>query len=371
MIDKSVCSVRQAARSFKGRLPAFVLSRPLLLSCPLFLLCQLLLVCQLLLAPAHAQAASFSLEPDLATPLGGKPVQSGQNAQEAGGSSSPLRIVYVADSRGELFPCPTCGANASGGLARRATFIKRMRAEVPNTLYIVGPGEFRPDGYAFVLRSDPNPKYPDSAIFSAREVADAYAVGKPDAVYLSIGAASWFRAEQVELPKSFQPVSSAFPHRILEVGGRKIGLVFFAPLESASTDEAALKKLRQPLFDKALARGKELRPQVDLLIGISPWGQLMEDTFLPQADQYFDVLLGAGDGLPFAVTQRKTAPHVLWSRSDMRGRAVTTLDIMRYPARQRAMAEPWAESLNFASDMIYLGPEIQDDQSVSEILKHK
>ncbi len=346
MPDFPVFAVKQDNAPQRGMLPVFFF----------------VLFCFAGFFPAFAFGAGF--EEDFSTPLA---TPSGERASSGFGPA--LRIIYCAESKGELFPCPTCGSNALGGLARRSAKLSALRAEAPNSVHIIGPGEFLPDGAGIIpTAADTENKYPSKQDFSAREVLEAYRLTRPDAVYLSIASAAWFKQAKVSLPASFQAADKSFPVKIIRVGERKLGLVFMPPLESESPSEADRQKFQLEFFPKALSVGRELRSRTDLVIGVSSWGQAVEESFLAQADGVFDVILGGGEGVPFPVVQRKSAHGILWLRADMRGRAINVLDLSKWPSRQAALADPWIEDLNFRAEQIYLGPNIQDDAAVNKIL---
>jgi len=57
-------------------------------------------------------------------------------------------IVFAGNTYGYFDPCPTCGPQKLGGLARRATFIRQLRQDpsmTGKTLVVAGAWEFLPE----------------------------------------------------------------------------------------------------------------------------------------------------------------------------------------------------------------------------------
>ena len=82
---------------------------------------------------------------------------------------------------------------------------------------------------------------------------------------------------------------------------------------------------------------------------------------------YFHIVLGGGEGIavPGQTTGEPGSPGPLWARSDRRGRAVNVLDIFAVPAP----GSPWLEGINFASRLVFLDPELPQDETVLDLLR--
>ncbi len=181
-------------------------------------------------------------------------------------------------------------------------------------------------------------------------------------------AADWF-AGSGGAPRGFTKVGQEPLVLVLERGGRKIGLVFFAAPPAVENSPPALI---ENIFSQAIKAGKKIKPSVGLLIGVSPWGQRLEDDFLARGNGLFDILLGGGDGIGFPAYVRKEAPQLLWARSDINGRAVTVLDLFAWPeplAPGAPASADWVEGVTFKSTQPVLSQSLPPDSEISPLLE--
>ena len=227
-----------------------------------------------------------------------------------------LTIVFAGNTYGYYDPCPTCGPQKLGGLARRATYIEKLRHTPPTagkTLALAGAWEFLPE----VSAAPPEPdKIP--AIAKAHERL-AY-----DAMVLSPGEATLLAEKKAALPKGATVLGDAPTTHVVSIGNQSIGLVFF-PMP---------KDLSAPVPDKLMAAtakaAAELRGKVSLIVGLSPWGAIDEEAFINTKPGAVDVLLGSGGGSGFASRTSKDG-KTLWARAYIKGKTVNRLDLMALP----------------------------------------
>lgn len=291
-------------------------------------LCFLLACCVCLAAPAPAPAALF-------TP---------------GGPAA--RIVYTADTLGDVDPCGTCGGASQGGLARRAALLGKLAAEQNRPLILAGPDEFYSD------RGEPSST--DTSTFAAVLHA-AFGHMPYAAIYLSPAAASDMRKNNLAPPPGAVPVTDQPVTRAFRAGNLTVACVFL-PAGSAPGGG--------PAPDQILAAqlaAREAAASAACIIAISPWGIQAENALASSFAGYFHIVLGGGEGIavPGQATGEPGSPGPLWVRSDRRGRAVSVLDIFSLPAP----GSPWLEGINFSSRLMFLDPSLPQDETVLGILR--
>jgi len=262
-----------------------------------------------------------------------------------------LTIVYAGNTYGYFDPCPTCGPQKLGGLARRATYIGNLRQTPPTAgkvLAIAGPWEFLPE----VSAAPPEPdKLPAIARAHERLGYDALAVTPQEAALLG--------DKKAALPNGATTLEAAPQTRLLTVGGKSVGLVFF-PMP---------KDISAPVPDKLLeATAKAaaaLRGKASLIIGISPWGALDEEAFINARSGAVDVLLGSGGGSGFASRTSKDG-KTLWTRSYIKGKTVNRLDLLSLPG---SSGFTWKVGDNFTAKVDPLDEAFPQNQSIEQLLR--
>lgn len=196
---------------------------------------------------------------------------------------------------------------------------------------LFGPNEFQADSsdYAHTEASRSDAR--------AANVLAAYKSMQPQGVYLSQAAQSWFAQHRQRVPQAFVPVGDEPQTRVYDSAGKKIGVVYFPRLKAAAS---AGQNGGTPLDISQAARrvleaGEKLRPKVDLLIGISPWGIDAEQAFVPLSSNLYDIILGGGRGYGFPSASFSSmdlngyAP--LWSRPIGRGTALNIIRVYTWP----------------------------------------
>ncbi|MDR3074374.1 MAG: hypothetical protein LBV01_06615 [Deltaproteobacteria bacterium] len=258
------------------------------------------------------------------------------------------RIVYTADTLGQIHPCASCGDNAQGGLARRARLLRVLAAETPRPLILAGPNEF----YA-----DKDDGAPGDRGKTAALLREAFAAMPYAAIYFSDADAARLRQSGLALPPSGVAVGGSPVVRFFQSGAFTAGCVFLPPGDGPrGTPTPEQLAAAQQAARKAAARAR-------LVIGIAPWGILAENARMPDLAGYFSLVLGGGPGIavPGQATGSDAAPGPLWARADRLGRALTVLDIHSLP---EGPASPWIEGLHFTSRLIPLEKELPEDEAI-------
>jgi peptidoglycan hydrolase-like protein with peptidoglycan-binding domain len=255
-------------------------------------------------------------------------------------------IVFAGNSYGYYDPCPTCGPAKLGGLARRSTFIQQLRrdpATAGKTLAVAGAFEFLPE----VSAAPPEPdKIPAIAKAQDRIGYDAGA--------LSPGEARLLTAKKATPPAVFTLLDGAPQTKVVSVGGKSVGLVFF-PVPRNESDPVPDK-----LMDAVAQAAKGLREKTALVIGISPWGALDEEAFVNTRPGVVDVLLGSGGGSGFGARTPKDG-KTLWTRAYIKGKTVNRLDLMALPGAKDFV---WKPGKTFVAQVVPLDTAYPQDQSI-------
>jgi len=258
-----------------------------------------------------------------------------------------LTILYAGNTYGYFDPCPTCGPQKLGGLARRASALDAARAS-GKTLAVAGPWEFAPE----VSAAPPEPaKLPAVAKAHEKLRYDALAVTPQEAAILS--------ANKAALPKGAALLGDAPATAIVNVSGKQVGLVFFPMPKDISA------AVPDKLMDAAAKAAGELRGKVALVVGVSPWGALDEEAFINAKSGAVDVLLGSGGGSGFASRTSKDG-RTLWTRAYIKGKTINRLDLAALPG---APGFAWKIGENFTAKVDPLDENFPQDPAVEAILK--
>lgn len=227
-----------------------------------------------------------------------------------------LTIVFAGNTYGYFDPCPTCGPQKLGGLARRASYIRQARqdpATAGKVLAVAGAWEFTPE----VSAAPPQPdKLPAVATAQARMGYDA-AVLAPDEVTV-------LAANKASPPPGFTRLGPEPQTKIVSVAGKSVGLVFFPMPKDISAP------VPDKLMDATAKAAAALRGKVALVVGVSPWGALDEEAFINSRAGAVDVLLGSGGGSGFPARTSKKG-KTLWTRAYIKGKTVNRLDLFTLP----------------------------------------
>lgn len=225
-------------------------------------------------------------------------------------------------------------------------------------LTLIGADEFLPDRQMLPRKNEGKVK-PDI-------VREVYNRCNIDAGYLSPVASQWFQTP----PQKFflihkEPFIKQIPVTLTD--GQKINvLLTFFPALPSSDDEAIMAKNRHNLISQILDRTIKTKNQLKnlLVIGISPWGFQNEAEALPQLASVFHILLGAGSGAPIVADAPEHAPTILWSRSDIDGKGLIVLDILKLPL----VTEPWNPMQSAWAHEIPLVAPLPEDPEIEKLL---
>jgi hypothetical protein len=262
-----------------------------------------------------------------------------------------LTILYAGNTYGYFDPCPTCGPQKLGGLARRASAVATQRTSGPTagkTLAVAGPWEFVPE----VAAAPPEPgKLPAVAKAHEKLAYDALAVTPQESAILS--------ANKAALPKGATVLGDAPTTSVVTVGGKAVGLVFFPMPKDISA------AVPEKLMDATARAAGDLRGKVALVVGISPWGALDEEAFINAKNGAVDVLLGSGGGSGFASRTSKDG-RTLWTRAYIKGKTLNRLDLTALPG---APGFAWKIGENFTAKVDPLDENFPQDPAVTAILQ--
>lgn len=260
-----------------------------------------------------------------------------------------LTIVFAGNTYGYYDPCPTCGAQKLGGLAKRSTYIKNLRQNPPTagkTLTVAGAWEFLPE----VSAAPPEPdKLP--AVAKAHEaLAYDVMVVTPDEVKL-------LSDKKTAPPKNAVVLDQTPTTKIMTIGGKSVGLVFFPMPKDLSAP------VPERLMDQTAKAAAELRGKVAVVVGVSPWGALDEEAFINTRAGAVDVLLGSGGGSGFSSRTSKDG-RTLWTRAYIKGKTINRLDLLALPGQP---GFTWKVGENFTSKVDPLDETVPQDAAIEQL----
>jgi len=203
-------------------------------------------------------------------------------------------------------------------------------------MLIAGPNE--------ILPSESGDAPPDPKVLSA--LAAAYGMLGYNVGYLGAAEGKALADARAALPPGFLVAGETPQKAIYTMGANKIGVVFFPELGRAAKPSGAMIGA----IERAAA---SLRPEVKLVIAISPWGSDAERYYLEHAGPAVDVLLGGGPGIGLTARTDATG-KVLWMRSFSKGKTLDTLDLMAWPG---GADFKWVDKGNYAFQIISLGDD--------------
>lgn len=235
-------------------------------------------------------------------------------------------------------------------MARRATALKELRQgpdKNGDTLLIAGPYEFLP--------YDDSEKKPDARTLPA--LAKAFDLLAYDAVCLAPEEAEALKSQHIEIPRDWVVLSEAPQSRIINVGGKTIGVLFFPMPEKIGETPP------EKLMAKVSREARKLREQSDLVVGVSPWGLNAEEAFTKLKKSAVDILLGAGPGSGIFA---KAAPYgeTLWTRAYPKGKAINELELPAFPGGEKFL---WELNANFKAIVLPLDDKISPDSEMDKL----
>lgn len=260
-----------------------------------------------------------------------------------------LTIAFSGNSYGYYDPCPTCGPEKLGGLARRATYIRNLRTQPPTagkTLIVAGAWEFLPE----VSAAPPEPgKLPAVATAHERLGYDVMAVTPAEVKLLADHKAA--------VPQGAVTLGREPATKILTIGGKSVGVVFFPMPDDISAP------VPEKLMDATARAAATLRGKTALVVGISPWGAIDEEAFINTRTGAVDVLLGSGGGSGFPSRTSKNG-KTLWTRAYIKGKTINRLDLLALPG---ASDFTWKVGDNFMAKVQPLDAAFPQDAAIEKL----
>lgn len=263
---------------------------------------------------------------------------------------APLILVHTGNSFGHRDPCPSCGTSAIGGLARRSTVFKELRANPENarrTVFLAGGNEFFPDD---LMRAEKG---------NLKSLVAGYEYLGYDLGAYTPEEAKWLASDAATPPRGWIAFGQAPQTRILEKGGARIGVILF-PAAPADAKEIS-RQSRQVI--EAAARG--LRDSVNLVVGICPWGIEMEEAFLSSGTAVFDIVFGSGPGRGVQ-TKLFFDGETLLVHPYPKGEVVNLVTVTSFPERTQGWT--WRLNDNIISDIRLLRKDVASDMEMYGIL---
>ena len=277
-----------------------------------------------------------------------------------GNNRAVLRIAYVSSSKGELYACPTCGDFSLGGLSRRSAFLNDLRKSDSPVLYIAGPDEFLSDLDVSRIAEERAGllQPPHYEAEKAKRLSIAHTMLKVDCGWLSPEEAAWLTTHTGKIPSGFLTVTETPVTRVLKTPVGAVGVVLFPKGQAANNFPT------QEQATAVLEAGKKLKTQCAFVVGVSPWGNVAEYRFLPEAEKVFSILFGAGGGLGFPFSTESSTERLLWIRSQTHGRAINTLDIFEVPVQGGKAS--WLEDVSFVARQTFLYLQLPPDPTMDK-----
>jgi hypothetical protein len=222
------------------------------------------------------------------------------------------------------------------------------------TIFIAGPYEFI---------SDDGQDHAEEESYAP--LVKAYEKLNYDTGALSPAEAAKFASLGLAPPKGWVVLDAKEPKTvILNTAQGKVGVIFFPETKaSAKGDEHAA-----PGSDLILAierKIKELRPQVNLVVGVSPWGVQDESDYLEKTKPGLNMLLGSGPGIGF-MAKPAADGKVLWMHSYSKGKALYTVDLLAWPG---AKDSTWEAGKNYTTKAVILDQDVSPDPGMEQLLQ--
>jgi len=140
-----------------------------------------------------------------------------------------------------------------------------------------------------------------------------------------------------------------------------VGILIFPKLKEKNSKKE-FKKVTQKIIQKA----KSIRPQVNLLLGISTWGNFRENKFLKNNPAVLDILLGSGRG-PHITGNFLNKNQTVWARPLTKGKTLNQITIPEWPKKGEKIT--WKPNKNIMTNFIVLNNDIPDDSKISSYLE--
>lgn len=213
-------------------------------------------------------------------------------------------------------------------------------------LYIGGPLEL----------SKKNKPMPDKKL---KPVIEAYKLLNLSVAYMTPVEYQAMQTAGIAVPKSWVDVQGLASKIITTSKGQKIGFIFFPMLKKGVVTPPP------DMFMNIDKQVEKLKPETDLVIGLSPWGYMPESGYMATAKNPVDILLGSGPGLGLAGRAQRQGESY-WTRSYSKGKAVIELILFSLPGHNKAH---WKMKKNIESKIVSLLQKFQPDPKVEQLIK--
>jgi len=258
-------------------------------------------------------------------------------------------IAFAGNTYGYYNPCPTCGPQKLGGLARRATYIRQLRqdpATAGKTLVVAGAWELLPE----VASTPPEPEKTPSIVKAHAQIGYDVWVMSPEEVRL-------LTEHKTAVPAGCTVLDQIPQTKTMTIAGLNVGLIFFPTPKDISAP------VPDKLMDATAKAAAELRGKVRLVIGISSWGALDEEAFINTRHGAVDVLLGSGGGSGFPARTSKDG-KTLWTRAYIKGKTINRLTLLALPG---AKDFTWKQGETFDSTVTPLDGAYPQDAAIEAL----
>ena len=190
-------------------------------------------------------------------------------------------------------------------------------------------------------------------------LAKAYSALGYQAGALSQAEAAKLQSLSVPPPAGWVTLDAKEPKTvILTANGHKIGVIYFPEAKHPGDLPS------EDVLDRISHAIKELRPQVELVAGVSPWGVTAENDYLEKAHPDLDILFGAGLGVGF-MARPAAGGKTLWTHAFNKGKALYTIDVLAMPG---AKGFKWEAGKSFAAKAVSLDDSVAEDPAMRRLL---
>lgn len=181
----------------------------------------------------------------------------------------------------------------------------------------------------------------------------------PDLFFMTPAEKRWLVFNKTELPETAVVAGPEPATMILGQSPLRVGVVLF-PMLPEGADNAP------PNMQRAVAAAaKRLRVKVDLVVGMSPWGEMAEAHFLINQEPVFHMLLGSGPGKGL-LGRLAADDKCLWVRAFAQGIAMNKIDVLAKPEDNDEWR--WIYGENFMVQVMPLGEGWPLDMTVYGLL---
>jgi len=194
----------------------------------------------------------------------------------------------------------------------------------------------------------------------AKALAKAYGRLRYDILCLTPKESAWLDAAKAEEVPGTLVISDVPQTKIMARGDFKTGFVIFPQLPNpfGVPDQGAVRAVTKA--------AKDLRPKVDLVVGLSSWGQKGEFQLLGQSPAMFDALLGSGPAKGWG-HRPMAGNRTLWVRPEFDGRSIQRVDVLAKPGQGPAWQ--WKEGDNFRVINRPLDKDVPHDMKILNIFR--